>query len=68
MAKKLPTTKVIEIMEDRGYRISLKYKKYIKDYINNTPAMKTKLDEQKFDELATDMEKVLQWRYDLDFC
>lgn len=68
MAKKLPTTKVIEIMESRGCSISLKYKKYIKDYINNTPTMKAKLDEQKFDELATDMEKVLQWRYDLDFC
>ena len=55
-------------MENRGCNISLKYKKYIKDYINNTPALKTKLDEQKFDELATDMEEVLQWRYDLDFC
>ena len=68
MAKKLSTTIVIEIMENRGCCISPKYKKYIKDYINNTPMMKTKLDEQKFDELATDMEKILQWRYDLDFC
>ena len=49
MAKKLPTTKVIEIMENRGCNISPKYKKYIKDYINNTPALKAKLDEQKFD-------------------
>ena len=68
MAKKLPTTIVIEIMENRGNKISPKYKKYVREYINNIPAMKAKLDEQKFDELATDMEKVLQWKYNLDFC
>ncbi len=68
MAKKLPTTIVIEIMENRGNNISPKYKKYVREYINNTPILKLKLDEGKFEELATDMESVLQWRYDLDFC
>ena len=68
MAKKLPTTIVIEIMEKRGNNISPKYKKYIRKYISNAPTLKLKLDEQKFDELATDMEKILQWKYDLDFC
>lgn len=68
MAKKLPTTIVIEIMENRGNIISPKYKKYIRTYISNAPTLKLKLDEQKFEELAEDMEKILQWRNDLDFC
>lgn len=68
MKKKLPTTIVIEIMESRGNHISPKYKRYIKKYISNSPTLKLKLDEQKFEELAEDMEKILQWRNDLDFC
>jgi hypothetical protein len=68
MRKKLPTTIVIEIMESRGNILPLKYKKYIRNYISNTPKLKLKLDEEKFEELAEDMEKVIQWRNDLDFC
>jgi hypothetical protein len=68
MRKKLPTTIVIEIMESRGNHLSPKYKKYIRNYISNTPKLKLKLDEEKFEELAEDMEKVIQWRNDLDFC